>query len=617
MKNENIQKILSYQISTKALNKVLMIIGVFISSFLFVWNAEAIALTSNNIVPFLDWSKTEYFWHAYFTLAVIWGFLYLLTGNLFVSFMIMEVSTLILGIANRITLVTRKQFISAADLKVAKEAADVDVDILSVYDPIWVVLIIIGLIMSLLFIFAYCKNRNKDKKNRKKILVARVCGLLVLAGIYVYAYAIRPTEILLYELNAFMKTGNVVWLCQSFFNGPVQDVPLEDVLEMYDEYELLVEEEEEFSTKRPNVIVVMSEAFWDTENLEGIVELSENPIDAYNELMEEKNAITGQIAVNIYGGGTNTTEFEFLTGLNAMNFTDITDVYREFYGRPQESMVSYMEELGYYTMAFHPYIGEFWGRDMAYPNMGFNEFYTNDKFKNTEMCHGYISDRSLTREIIDRFNEQKERNPQQPIFSFSVSVQNHVNDLGEFDLATGKQGCTGISATVKDRQPDEMTQANLHEYYGGLRETIAALEELITYFENYEEDTMIVFFGDHAPLFVNLICETEGKENDMNLYRTPYMVWTNYENDYVSYGDMNISYFSSILIEYLDLPRPKQYYINKYMQENYPINTKFEQWQAEDVNTDRLLDSLSIAYYVYNHFPEEDNALPFWQITKK
>ena len=71
--------------------------------------------------------------------------------------------------------------------------------------------------------------------------------------------------------------------------------------------------------------------------------------------------------------------------------------------------------------------------------------------------------------------------------------------------------------------------ANVEEYYNGMRETIEALEELIAYFEDYDEDTVIIFFGDHAPKFLKLIFDSEGKELERGFYRTPYMIWSNYE----------------------------------------------------------------------------------------
>ena len=275
-----------------------------------------------------------------------------------------------------------------------------------------------------------------------------------------------------------------------------------------------------------------------------------------------------------------------------------------------------MEELGYYTMAFHPHERDFWERELGYTNMGFDVYYSDKDFKNREICHGYISDKSLTQEIIDRFEERKSISPEQPIFTFAVSVQNHVDDLFTLDELSRKKGCTGITVEIVEDQLNEELDETVEEYYNGLRESIGALEELIHYIEDCKEDTVIVFFGDHAPTFAKKLCGADGKEAEMNLYRTPYMIWTNYVNDYESYGDMNLSYLSSVLIEYLELPKPNHYYLNKYMLENYPINTNYEQECSENIDEQRLLDMMGIVSTISKRFPKEEMALPYWEIAE-
>jgi hypothetical protein len=275
-----------------------------------------------------------------------------------------------------------------------------------------------------------------------------------------------------------------------------------------------------------------------------------------------------------------------------------------------------MKDLGYYTMAFHPYEGEFWERKTSYPKMGFEVFYDDVMFQNRDISHGYISDMSLTKEIIDRFEEQKVKQPKQPIFTFAVSVQNHVTDLDDFYAYEAEVDYTGINTTVNNDNVSEVNRKDVEEYYNGLYETLDALEALLDYFENYEEDTVVVFFGDHAPSFVSMICDTTGKEIGTGMYRTPYMIWTNYENDYVSYGDFNLSYLSSVLIEYLEFPKPQQYYMNKYMLEHCVIDTRYEQCNSEKLDGHKKVNMMNSVYYLCDTFPEKAMALPYWQIVE-
>lgn len=612
VKREKANRVLEYQIPPRVINCFWLAVIVVFSSFLFVWNAEAIPLTSDaNILPFLEWMKTQYFWVAYVSILLVWAILYMLFGNLFASFCVVEVMTLILGIVNKTVMMTRKQYVMVADFKVLKEAAKVKIEFASIYEPLWLVLIIIGLFVGMLLYIVYCKRIVRPKKNGAKGWSFRICMASACVIVYVCIYMLHPMEVLLYEINPFTKTGGVIWLSQSFFDNTSKDVPLEVVEEVYDKFEKMTGQEETvFSERKPNIIVIMSEAFWNLDYMQGHIEMSKNPMDAYHAL--EEKGIAGQVAVNVYGGGTNTTEFEFLTGLNALNFRNMTDYYGVLYTKEQDSFAAYMKNMGYYTMALHPNVGDFYKRNMGYANMGFDVFYDIDDFRNAEIFHGYISDRSLTREIIERYEEQKAINDKQPVFSFSVSVQNHITDMGVVDKTSTENECDEIEVSVTNQNISDSVQEDIRKYINGIDESVQALEELIAYFEKREEDTMIVFFGDHAPGMATTICGSDEWSGDEYYYRTPYLIWTNYDNDYVSYGDMNISYLSSVLIEYLNMPKPKQYFVNRYLREKYPINTRVEMSENMRDNAGIMQDALMISYYVYHNFPQDENALLFW-----
>lgn len=613
MNKEDFNKILHYQVSPKIVNVIWFVFLFCFSCLLFVCNAEAIAIVNDSLKPFLFWSNTSFAVYAYFTVAIIFTILYCLLGNFFWSYIILEVITICWGIANKIVLSNREQFITIAEFKVLGEAAEVEIDLEAFFHPIIVVLVIVGCINGILLWLLTRKMKKVGNliQNRKKSLLLRFAIMFVLVISFI-ALHVKPKQISFYNISAYRETGDVVWFCQSLFNNVIEDVSHDKVLDVYADFKEREEICNVISEKRPNVIVIMSEGFWDINNLEGMVVSSENPMEKFFELTED--AVTGQVAVNIYGGGTNISEFEFLTGINS-RYLNTSNCYGSLYSRKQESMVSYMEKLGYYTMAFHPYEGEFWDRETGYANMGFDEFYSDIDFINKEMCHGYISDKSLSQEIIDRFEERKAVLPPQPVFSFAVSVQNHVADLRYFDELSGKKGCTGITTDVLSKEINEEISENVEEYYNGLGETFEALEELICYFEAYKEDTVIVFFGDHAPGFVKQLYDAEGMDTEMNLYRTPYMIWTNYENDYESYGDINLSYLSSVLIEYLNLPKPNQYYMNKYMLKYYPIDTRYEQVRVEGLEEKSRLDMMSIMSTICKRFPKEEMALPFWSVN--
>ena len=69
------------------------------------------------------------------------------------------------------------------------------------------------------------------------------------------------------------------------------------------------------------------------------------------------------------------------------------------------------------------------------------------------------------------------------------------------------QGWNNLERTIL--LPDELKQADstAEQYMALARESDKALEELIAYYSQCEEPTLIVFFGDHQPPLKNAFYE--------------------------------------------------------------------------------------------------------------
>ena len=74
-----------------------------------------------------------------------------------------------------------------------------------------------------------------------------------------------------------------------------------------------VKETKKTGSGKPNVIMVMSEAFWDPTWMKGVT-FSEDPIPYFHQL--QKESTNGLMISPVYGGGTVNTEFEALTGMS-------------------------------------------------------------------------------------------------------------------------------------------------------------------------------------------------------------------------------------------------------------------------------------------------------------
>lgn len=365
------------------------------------------------------------------------------------------------------------------------------------------------------------------------------------------------------------------------------------------------------SLKRPNIIVIMDEAFSDPAVL-GDFETNEDYMPFIHSLQQDDSSISGYLNVSVLGGNTANSEFEFLTG-NSMAFLPQGSVaYQQYLKSESPSLVSYLKELGYSTIAIHPYYADGWERDRVYPLLGFDSFLSKDDFQAAKKIRKYISDEACFEKIIDLY-EEKEKG--QPLFVFNVTMQNHSGYDEVFANFTPDIEVEGIKSKV------------LNQYLSLMKKTDEAFEELIAYFTEQEEDTMIVFFGDHQPTTYvsNPIVRSNGLQPDSltleeNLlkYKVPYVIWSNFEMPGED-QETSLNYLAIDVLENCNLPLPQYQNYLKSLREDYPVITAQQTRDAEGVlcqddgksqeeqekDAEALLPYQSLQYYLLFDLPVE------------
>lgn len=108
--------------------------------------------------------------------------------------------------------------------------------------------------------------------------------------------------------------------------------------------------------------------------------------------------------------------------------------------------------------------------------------------------------------------------------------------------------------TVSLNMDQDYPQAE--EYLSLGKESDEVFGELIAYFQEYEEPTMIIMFGDHLPnLLDGFYDELAGKtslsteEFYRRQYQTPYIIWTNYEISMPEIPLMSVNFFGNYILE--------------------------------------------------------------------
>lgn len=299
--------------------------------------------------------------------------------------------------------------------------------------------------------------------------------------------------------------------------------------------------------KKPTVIVVMNESLTDFEAVSnGNISLSQDNMPFIHSLQQDENVISGTAYSSVSGGGTCDSEFEFLTGGTKAFLPSGSKPYQQYIEDGQTSLVTTLESQGYDSLAIHPGQYTAWNRNVAYPNMGFDDFiYAGSFHEERDILRGLTSDLSCYREIIYRY-EQHKATSQNPLFVYNVTIQNH----GGFEVPD-------YESTIHVNQAGDYDQAN--QYLSLIKNSDEDFAYLINYFKEQEEPVIVLMYGDHWPSlndeFLEKALGVDSMDNlsladTMRAYQVPYLIWANYPMDSsdVDMETTSMNYLSSLLL---------------------------------------------------------------------
>lgn len=316
--------------------------------------------------------------------------------------------------------------------------------------------------------------------------------------------------------------------------------------------------------RRPNIIVIMNEAFSDLSVL-GEFETNIDYMPFFRSLQEgADNTITGMLNVSVLGGNTANTEFEFLTGSTMAFLPQGSVAYQQYVNGEVPSLASWLKSYGYKTVAVHPYYASGWEREQVYPLLGFQEFYSIEDFKGEEKVRNYYSDSACYDKITEIFEEKGDS----PLFLFNVTMQNHSGYTEKF---------SNFFPDVKVRGAQSEA---LNAYLSLIKLSDNSLANLIYYFQNVEEDTVIVFFGDHQPTAYvsNPILQLNGKdgnnlteEEERQRYQVPFLIWANFDIEEQTDVETSANYLGGMVLEKSGMKLPPYQQQLQLLSQEYPV----------------------------------------------
>lgn len=289
------------------------------------------------------------------------------------------------------------------------------------------------------------------------------------------------------------------------------DYTEEHVAEITDKVESSKQETTVTKKDAPNIICVLLESFCDPDEIK-FLHYNDDPIPTFHEL--EKNYTTGYLTVPVVGAGTANSEFEVLTGMSMQYFGTGEYPYKTILKKTTcEGTAADLASIGYGTHAVHNNGGNFYSRVNAFSMMGFDTF-TSKELMNIQT---YTPNGSWATDdiLVDETIKTLDSTPDQPDFTYTITVGTHGDYPKEQVIENPKYIANGSF--------DQETKNQWTYYINQLNEVDTFMSDLIKKVNERDEDTVIVFFGDHLP--------TMGlQDSDMrsgDIYKTKYVTWNN------------------------------------------------------------------------------------------
>ena len=192
------------------------------------------------------------------------------------------------------------------------------------------------------------------------------------------------------------------------------------------------------------------------------------------------------------------------------------------------------------------------------------------------------------------------------MFIFNITMQNHGGY--KYNLGTWED-----TVNILDMQ-GEYPEAE--QYLSLIRESDIAFGELIDWFEQWDEPTVILLFGDHQPgieqgfyeeLYGKSLDEVSGEEM-VKRYTVPFLIWANYDIEERDGIFTSVNYLQNLLLDTAGLPKNSvNNFIDKVEEEVPVINAfghynKDGEWLENDVlEPDILRQYRDLEYYLLSH----------------
>lgn len=484
-----------------------------------------------------------------FLIILIWWFFYTISNRVKCGVILTTLFAELFAITNYVLILFRDVPLIASDILVARTGFSVMNSYQMQFNEASVLTILIGVVWISLAL------SMKGWKGLK--LRSRVAPFIILVlGFGLFYYSIFKTDVL--EKNNIYVNGFKPKLTYTEFGYPLSFVltiksSFVERPKGYSAKDLQAVMAEYISDKKPkanvvteetpNIIAIMNESYSDLSVL-GDLQTNEDPMPFYHDLTE--NTIKGTMHSSVYGFMTANSEFEFLTGFSSAFLPFRMLAYNNMVKDNTPSIIWNLKANGYQgNIAFHPGLESSYNRDNVYSFLGFDQYISLEDLDNPDTIRAFVSDKQDYKTIEEQYESYKSTASKEPFCMFNVTIQNH----GGYHPSEGVVDA-GIEILGKGNTPQAIQFLNL------MKESDDALRDFINYFNQVDEPTVIILFGDHqpsleSPFYEKVIGKPYGERTNEEkelVYQVPFLIWANFDIEEEENVEISANYLAAYML---------------------------------------------------------------------
>lgn len=319
--------------------------------------------------------------------------------------------------------------------------------------------------------------------------------------------------------------------------------------------------------EHPDIVSILEESTFDPSMLKDCTIAALCKLKMFQ--ADGRTRAHGPATMHVWGGGTWTSEFALLTGLDHLSFGE-AGLYAPYNLAPRVAytLPRVLHAAGYRVIAIYPMTGDFINARNAYKDYGFDKFYDGQDYGLS-----WESPDSDLVQVFDRiYAAEKKAIGKQPLFVMMLTLREHGPHMDPYKTMPPPFDKPLFPGRWKPKDLDDWLNLNLANYLYRLSGSNVAITHIEKTLLDSGRPALLFHFGDHQPSFEGAIRALQKivppSVPDSN-FITYFMLKTNYKpaRSGYSYPALDISFAGSLILDIAGVPKDAFFQANALMRE--------------------------------------------------